>query len=235
MQKNQRETAGYIEVLSRFHAFLHPQSYFEIGTLSGTSLELARCASIAVDPGFKVAERDVLRGKPSCQFFQMTSDAFFANHDPSALLGRPVDMAFLDGMHYAEFLLRDFINIERHVKPNSVVMMHDCVPGDAEMTSREILQGMAWTGDVWKVVLALKKYRPDIRVRAYDAPPSGLIVCTNLNPASRTLADSYADILDDFAGWDLATIGVGAFKEMIGLAGTEQTKTFEEMSRLYWL
>jgi hypothetical protein len=29
-------------------------------------------------------------------------------------------------MHYAEFLLRDFINIERHVTRNSLVILHDC-------------------------------------------------------------------------------------------------------------
>jgi len=42
---------------------------------------------------------DVVGRKPCCLLFQSTSDALFAQHDPLRLLQRPVDLAFLDGMH----------------------------------------------------------------------------------------------------------------------------------------
>jgi hypothetical protein len=232
--QNEKERASYTEVLNRFHATLRPRTYLEIGTGTGTSLELSKCASIAIDPGFRL-ERDVLKGKPCCLLFQMTSDAFFAEYSPSSLFGKPVDMAFLDGMHYAEFLLRDFINVEPHLKKNSVLMLHDCIPGNIEMTSRTIQQGVAWTGDVWKVVIVLKKYRPDMRIQAFDSPPTGLIVCTNLDPKSRLLSDNYFTILGDFAALDLATVGIKSYQELVGMTGTEATKTFEGLTRDYWL
>lgn len=232
--KPQTEAAPYIDVLERLHRSLRPKSYLEIGTLSGTSLRLARCASIAIDPRFAL-DKDVLADKPSCQFFQMTSDEFFAQHSPTTLLGRPVDMAFLDGMHYAEFLLRDFINTERHARRNSLIVLHDCVPANIEMTTRQLIPGAAWTGDVWKVVPMLKKYRPELVLHALNAPPTGLIVCTNLNPGSRILEDRYFAILEEFSAMDLGKMGLQAFRDIIGLTGTEMTATPEAIAEHYWL
>jgi hypothetical protein len=233
--QSDNEALRYTEVLDRLHKFLMPKTYLEIGTLSGTTLKLARCASIAVDPSFSMLEKDMLAGKPSCQFFQMKSDEFFARYSPSVLLGRPVDIAFLDGMHYAEFLLRDFINMERHVTRNSLVILHDCLPGAIEMTTRHIEQGAAWTGDVWKVVPILKKYRPDLRIHAMDAPPTGLVICTNLNPDSRILEDRYFAILDELPALDLGKIGIAGLRQLIGVTGTDAVAGYESVTRHFWL
>jgi len=180
----------YTTVLERLHRTLMPRSYLEIGTSTGSSLALASCASVAIDPGFMLAN-DVVGKKPLCALFQMPSDRFFEAHDPTRILNRAVDMAFLDGMHLAEFLLRDFMNIERYCRPNSLVMLHDCIPGDVFMAERDASSERrqrfsknptSWTGDVWKVVLALKQYRPDLAMLALDAAPTGLIIITNLDP-----------------------------------------------------
>lgn len=229
----EREKAEYTEVLRRFHHYLRPKTYLEIGTMSGTSLKIAKCASIAIDPGFEL-DQDVLAGKPSCLFFQMTSDAFFSMHSPTTLFGQPIELAFLDGMHLAEFLLRDFMNVETHARRNSVIILHDCIPWNMEMTSRMFQDG-AWTGDVWKTVIALKKYRPDIKIQALDAPPTGLIICTNLDPSSRLLEEKYHEILDDMASLDLGILGVENFRKTLGVCGTELTNTFEGIARNYWL
>ncbi|MGH7155803.1 MAG: class I SAM-dependent methyltransferase, partial [Acetobacteraceae bacterium] len=61
---------------------LIPQTYLEIGTMSGTTLRLARCPSIAIDPSFSSLDKDVISGKPSCLLFQMKSDEFFAQYSP---------------------------------------------------------------------------------------------------------------------------------------------------------
>ncbi|HEY5300648.1 MAG TPA: hypothetical protein VIJ55_08235 [Acetobacteraceae bacterium] len=105
----------YTWALKELHDQLRPDTYFEIGTATGDTLALADCTSIAVDPAFRVA-RDVVGKKPACCLFQLTSDEFFARHDLGGLLGKPVSMAFLDGMHHFEFLLRDFINTEKHCR-----------------------------------------------------------------------------------------------------------------------
>lgn len=228
------ERAEYLEVLKRFHQLLRPKSYLEIGTLSGRSLELAQCPTIAVDPRFAF-DRDVLAGKSVCLLFQMTSDQFFSQFDPSALLAGGIDMAFLDGMHLAEFILRDFIHVERHVKRNSLIVLHDCLPGDVEMASRVHRPGTAWTGDVWKILPILMQYRPEIRIDVLDAPPTGLTICTNLNSKSRVLTEMYADIVDEMRSMVLTDEGLQELRERVGVTGTESTRTLESISQRYWL
>jgi hypothetical protein len=194
---------GYLKLLRRLHAVRRPKTYLEIGTAAGKTLALARCASIAIDPRFRLA-RDVKLGKPACHLFEMTSDAFFAAQNPSALFGRPVDFAFIDGMHRCEFALRDFMNIEPHCRPDSLVVLHDCLPVDAHMARRDPRDRSgaalahypgAWAGDTWKALWILQRYRPDLRIFAFDAPPSGLVVVTHLDPTSRQLRQRYDEAL----------------------------------------
>ncbi|MBB5758443.1 hypothetical protein HNR00_003163, partial [Methylorubrum rhodinum] len=161
---------GYTVVLRNLHKLLRPKTYLEVGVRSGRSLELAECDTIAVDPTFTLREK-FFGKKPSCLLYQIGSDQFFREQDPVSLFGRPVDLAFLDGMHLVEFLLRDFMNTEQHCSRNSVIAMHDCVPADFAMTRRvEIAPKDAqskneptwWLGDVWKIVPLLRKHRPDL-------------------------------------------------------------------------
>ena len=199
------QAAEYLPVLERLHAILQPETYLEIGTRHGDSLRLARCRSVAVDPSFEL-RGDVLRGKPSCHFFQMTSDRFFRNHDAEALLGGKVEFAYIDGLHLAEFLLRDILNVEKYCRRNSIIVMHDCLPSDIHMAcrnegdhgsrTRSVVPGW-WTGDVWKAVWALQKHRPDLRIVGIDSPPTGLVCLTNLDPSSTTLERNYCAIVDE--------------------------------------
>lgn len=196
----------YLIVLARLHEILAPASYFEIGSRAGDSLALASCASIAIDPEFKLTPA-FYNNKPECHLYAMTSDDYFAGHNPTSIFRRPIDFAFLDGLHHAEFLLRDFINTEAHCAPDSVIALHDCLPLNAVMASRDapvighILDPAHpywWTGDVWLMAEALKKYRPDLSITALDAGPTGLLLVTNLDPASTTLKDKYGDITAAF-------------------------------------
>jgi hypothetical protein len=196
----------YLIVLARLHQILQPQTYFEIGSRAGDSLALASCASIAIDPEFKLTPA-FHNNKPESHLYSMTSDDYFAGHNPASIFGRPIDFAFLDGLHHAEFLLRDFINTEAHCGPDSVIALHDCLPLNAVMASRNapVIGHIAdpghpywWTGDVWLMAEALKKHRPDLLITALDAAPTGLLLVTNLNPASTTLKDNYDDITAAF-------------------------------------
>ena len=191
----------YRRVLARLHALKRPATYLEVGTAAGATLAIARCASIAIDPRFRLS-RDVRAGKPACHLFSMTSDAFFAAENPSALLGRPIDLAFIDGMHQYEFALRDFMNIEAHCRPQSLVVLHDCLPVDSFMARRERLDKALepftahpgnWAGDTWKTIWILQRFRPDLRIHAFDAPPTGLVVVTRLDPKSCALHDRYEE------------------------------------------
>ena len=232
----------YINLLGRMHAVLKPKTYLEVGCWSGDSLSLAQCRTIAVDPYFRVEGNSVGR-KPALMLFQLTSDDFFDQYSPSALLGRTLDMAFLDGMHLAEFLLRDFINTERHCRRNSVVFMHDCLPVDASITDRSSeterrKQGAHpywWAGDVWKTVVALKTYRPDLAITAWDAQPTGLMAITNLDPTSTVLADRYQEIVAKFENLDLADYGIERYFQEIDIQPTAGMQTLENIAARFWL
>ena len=199
---------NYRKILARLHAIRRPATYLEIGTATGQTLAIAACASVAIDPRFRLAH-DVRRGKPACHLFETTSDDFFASQDPRALLGAPVDLAFIDGMHRHDFALRDFMNVERFCRPDSLIVLHDCLPVDSHMARIEPQDRTfeaaaeyrnAWAGDTWKAIWILQRYRPDLRLYAFDAPPSGLVVVTGLNPASMVLRDRYNEALDAAAG-----------------------------------
>jgi predicted O-methyltransferase YrrM len=206
----------YLPALSALHDLLQPRAYLEIGVAEGETLRLARCASIAIDPEMHVAQ-DVVGVKPSCLLFQTTSDAFFAQHDPVRLLHRPIDFAFLDGMHWYEYLLRDFANTERCCEPNSVIALHDCVPTDIYMTRRdrwdETQQRLApspgsWTGDVWKTLLLLRRYRPDLEIHCFDSDGTGLVLITHLNPASQVITTNYDAMVAEIASLSLREYGL---------------------------
>jgi hypothetical protein len=202
----------YTHTLASLHLALKPANYFEIGTLHGQTLRLAACSAIAVDPAFQLAP-DLAGGRPTWRLFETTSDAFFAEHDLKALLGGPVGLAFLDGMHKFDFLLRDFINTERACDAGSVVLMHDGLPRDAAMTGAADATAASrfpgyWTGDVWKLIPILRQWRPDLKVVGLDAQPTGLIAVTGLDPASRTLSDNYEAIVAEWTPVSLAQYGL---------------------------
>jgi hypothetical protein len=230
-----------LDVLRLFHQELRPLSYFEIGTLTGESLQLAGCSAIAVDAKFEL-ECNVVGRKHSCHFYQMPSDRFFKQYDPTVILGRQLDAAFLDGMHLCEFTLRDFANVERHSRQNSIIFIHDCLPLEFLICGRVHRQESIdpdrrgwWQGDVWRVILALKRRRPDLRITLLDAQPTGLACVTNLNPTSDVLFAQYAEIVDEMHSWELEDIGLMEYRRMVNVESTSIVDTPEKMARRFWL
>lgn len=211
----------YGRVLERLHGALGPRAYLEIGVETGATLALAGCLSIGVDPRFQFRDFATMQrvlDKPALLLYQIASDDFFARFNPSALFGLPIDFAFLDGMHLCEFLLRDFANTERHCRRDSVIALHDCLP--TEMPMAERLPGGApvdpqrqgfWTGDVWRTALLLKRRRPDLRLVAIDAPPTGLVLVTNLDPDSAYLTANHDGLVAEMLGWSLEKITLSAY------------------------
>jgi hypothetical protein len=163
--------------------------------------------------------------------FQMQSDTFFEMYDPVAVLGGPIDLAFLDGMHLFEYLLRDFIHTERACHAGSMVVLHDCVPIDPFMATRDSedkairnksRQPLWWTGDVWKVVAILQHYRPDLVITLFDAPPTGLVVVTHLDRANRTLSEQYNAILSPEPDCAWHTENIGRYLSDVALVPTSK-------------
>ena len=230
-------------VLAALHDNLKPRTYLEIGVEHGETLRRAHCPSIAIDPDMKI-DHLVVGDKSECLLYRMTSDRFFSRHDPVALLGEQIDFAFIDGMHLYEFLLRDFINVERSCRPNAVIAMHDCVPTDLHLARRErrdeSLRAASripggWCGDVWKMLLILRKYRPDLRIHTFDSALTGLVIVTNLDPDSRVLAEHYANLVEEFAALELKEYGLRRFIDELQMKDAKLLSDPVQLARYVWL
>ena len=196
--------ALYLDVLSKIHSHLQPRTYLEVGVADGSSIALVRpeTRAIGVDPQPKI------KGPlgPRTTICAATSDQYFATHDVRAELGGlPLELAFIDGMHRFEFALRDFINIEKHSSPQSTILLHDCYPLNRLTAERE-RQTTFWSGDIWRLILLLRKHRPELSVNVIAAPPTGLGVVRGLDPASRILQERLEEIVREFLALDYSVL-----------------------------
>ncbi len=201
----------YIRFLKAIHSQMVFDWYMEVGCRNGRSLEHVRGKTVAVDPFFLITA-NVIREKPALLVLQQTSDDFFESGFLKSL-GVELSFSFLDGMHLMEFLLRDFIHTERNSKRGGVIALHDCCPFNHEMTTRNVddAPSDAWTGDVWKLIPILQKYRPDLKIDILGCRPTGLVMVHNLSPESDVLAEHYDEILADWQHLTLEEYGVDTF------------------------
>lgn len=190
-----KEKQKYYVDLEYIHKKLKPKKYLEIGVRNGVSIVMANknteCIGIDPYPAIKVNLSD------KTKIFDLTSDEFFEKNPVGSDLVKNIDLAFIDGMHLFEFVLRDFINTEKCCHKNSIILLHDTMPKD-EITSRRDRCTDFWTGDVFKMILILKKYRPDLSIYNLNSEPSGLAVVKNLDPTSKVLEENYEEILKEY-------------------------------------
>lgn len=177
---------SYRQVLGRIHARRRPRTYLEIGVEHGTTLALAVHSQqvVGVDPVPRPPQCELPAGT---RLFHTTSDDFFARHRREEIFGdEPVELAFIDGMHWFEFALRDFCNVERWCARGSTVILHDCLPVAPVAAARE-RQTTFWVGDTWKALECLLRERTDLHLSIVPCHPSGLVVIQNLDPTSSVL------------------------------------------------
>ena len=195
---------GYMEVLAHLHDTLRPSTYLEVGVAAGHTLCLAArsTSAVGIDPNPVI---NVALG-PNTKIFKMTSDEFFGNENvQSVLQGRAINMAFIDGMHRYEFVLRDFRAIEKYCDASSVVLIHDCYPTDRESATNVQLTKF-WSGDVWKSIVALKKYRPDLKIHTIATGPTGLALVSNLDRNSTVLHEHMDEITAEMNATDFSAL-----------------------------
>jgi hypothetical protein len=182
---------NYYLWLERLQRTIRPAAYLEIGVANGTSLAFARPPTIAigVDP-HPCAMTDL---NTETHIFAERSDDFFKlDRLAPFTAGAAVEMAFIDGQHHFEQTLKDFMNVEPRCGKHSVILVHDTVPLDEPTQSRE-RQTQFWSGDVWKAILCLTRYRPDLDIFTVATPPTGLTFVAGLDPTSRVLHAVYDD------------------------------------------
>ncbi|MCA2011141.1 methyltransferase domain-containing protein [Cereibacter sphaeroides] len=178
----------YLDVLAQMHALLKPRLYLEIGVRKGKSLRLCQGDSIGIDPS-----ADLDQPPENLTFFPCTSDDFFFFH-AQTILKKPVDFAFIDGMHLLENVYRDFANLERFMASGGVVCIDDVLPNHPLQAKRDRCTRV-WCGDVWRLISILAAKRPDLQITLLDTAPSGLLVIRKLNPKTRVLLDTYNPLM----------------------------------------
>ena len=82
---------------------------------------------------------------------ELTSDMFFKSLEAYV----KYDIIFIDGLHTREQCLADILNSLKHLSPNGIVLVHDCLPTAEYQTTIED-NGKEWTGDVWKSIVDIK-------------------------------------------------------------------------------
>lgn len=190
-------------------------TYVEIGVGAGDSFwKVTARRNLGIDPAPDPSVRAALAGFTwrkglrrylleqlglvTTTFFELTSDAFFAQH-AGLFTEHPIDVALIDGLHTAEQALRDVEHCLAHLGPRGVIALHDCNPPTAaaaasapSLAAAEQLGLPDWTGDwcgdVWKAMVQLRAGRDDLRVFVLDCD-WGVGIVTRGQPVSR-LADT---------------------------------------------
>jgi hypothetical protein len=143
--------------------------YLEIGVANGTTIDrIIAHSRVGVDPS---PDFDVARLPKGLSFFGVESDAYFDSLDADTTF----DVVFIDGLHTFEQTKSDLFNAFRHV-PYGPILIDDTVPSDEIAAIPDIddsynrRKKMAsddrrWMGDVWKLVVYIDKYLPQLNFR----------------------------------------------------------------------
>jgi Methyltransferase domain len=199
LQESVRRLPGpaYYRVLKWIHDFLKPANYVELGIHKGVSVHQARRDTpriIGIDPTPDMLP--VIAQQPpavNAQIFEVTSDEFFERYDLTELLGGPLVLAFIDGLHLFEQVLRDFANLEKHSDGRTVILLHDCIPFNAETASRERTTDF-YCGDVWKSALALRRLRPGLKMVTVRTAPTGLCLVSGLDSGNQQFEQELPEV-----------------------------------------
>jgi hypothetical protein len=215
------------KLMKVLHRDLNPRTYLEVGVDRGGSLALASCPAIGIDPVPAVTQRlpatTQLVHSTSDAFFanphplerlfpRGDTSVSALNRVPQLLSRRPegaprrsdgeivAELSLIDGMHHADFALRDFINIERHSAPWSVIVFDDMLPVDHKQAQRTRTT-IGWTGDVFRLEKILQTYRPDLVTVRIDTASGALMVFAP-NHHDQRLSSAYDQIMAQFVQSD---------------------------------
>lgn len=118
-------------------------SYLEIGVQEpANNFNKIKCPEkYGVDP--EVICKGVYKG---------CSDSYFENPH-----NQKWDLIFIDGLHHADQVKRDFENSLKYLSNNGFILIHDCLP-ENENTTHVPRDSKIWHGDVYKFVMTLRNY-----------------------------------------------------------------------------
>lgn len=177
--------------------------YIEIGVKSGNTFQRIKCnQKIGVDPAGacrKLKFHTLIRW--GTRFFKENSDAFFVKHAKEYYSeSRPLDVAYVDGLHTYKQSLRDVENCLQWLSPKGIIILHDCNPATEmaaiavnafEERSQKGYKGGPWNGDVWKTIVHLRSTRKDLNIFVLDIDHGLGVVTRSGDDFSNTKMLSY--------------------------------------------
>jgi hypothetical protein len=92
-----------------------------------------------------------------------------------------------------------------------------------------------WAGDVWRTLWVLKRHRPDLSFTVLDAPPTGLVLITNLDPSSTLLRDNYAALTREMFSLTLPEVGLARLMAEMQVEPTSALNRPEQITARFWL
>src|SRR5205823_2400095 len=125
--------------------------------------------------------------------------------------------------------LRDFMHVEAFCGERSLILLHDTIPLD-EITQRPERQRTFYTGDVWKTVLCLKHYRPELDIFTIATPWSGLTAVMGLDARSPVLAERYDEAIEKFHQVPYSALA-GGEQEMLNLISNDWRLVAQRLQR----
>ena len=183
------------------------KSYLEIGVQNpDQNFNKIECDfRISVDPDPK-ANADWI----------MTSDQFFRQHSQTInqfKIEGKFDLIFIDGLHTAEQVRKDFTNALKILSPNGFIVMHDCNPLLEEHTivPRPTKTGH-WNGDVyrWAVQIACNESYHTVDIDngcgVYRNIPGSPAKFEDIKVYSFEFFDQYRNDLIKLISWDEFTM-----------------------------
>lgn len=107
-----------------------------------------------------------------------TSDEFFNTCFAENTYGNDgllrFDCTFIDGLHHADQVKKDFENSLSCLNEGGIILIHDTNPAEERYTAVPRKERGRWNGDVWKFITELYKYPVEWRTVKEDA--NGLTV-----------------------------------------------------------
>ena len=173
-----------IDAINEFVRARGYTSYLEIGCQADVAFSGVELPEGALKIGVDPVSGGTLR-MPSDEFFDMSTLKF--------------DVIFVDGNHHHDQVWRDLCNALHALKEGGVILMHDCLPPDADHES------LGLCGTAWR---AFAKTRERIELEGYtgdfDYGVGVLWLAKNSSPirVGRPLGDlTYADFVANREAW----------------------------------
>lgn len=150
---------------------IRARRYLEIGVSTGTTFrDVDIFERVGVDPAFAFDTATLTN--ETTRLVPQTSDAFFLEEPGISFY----DIAFIDGLHTFEQVVRDFSNVVLHTHSKSMIILDDTVPSDVYSAHRDegalrhyrksVGDGdVAWHGDVFKAVFYIHDFWPGLNYR----------------------------------------------------------------------